>query len=373
MADPKATEPVIDIPALLEPIPGDNPCGENLRIDPPDNSPWYVLRRLQKDARTLEQQAAMNAALSDGASDSAAEQAAVAAWGTLLDLCEKTTKETTKDVLIASWIVESLVRIHGFAGLRDGFTFAADLVEKYWDNLNYDTEDEESGAKAQPFAGLNGTEREGALIRPFKAVALTPVGENGAFGLGKCQQLQESGGFGEAEALARTGGTAFYQPLMADLKGAHEAYDRLTDLFNDKMGSDSPGSSQIKDVFEAAESMVRTLAGQFLSEGDASTDGATSAPGGASGGGGGGEAGGAMVARPGVFATREQALEMLNAVAKFFREREPHSPISYALDTMVERARMPLFELLAELLPDDDARKRVLQNAGIRPPKPPDY
>jgi type VI secretion system protein ImpA len=63
---------------------------------------------------------------------------------------------------------------------------------------------------------------------------------------------------------------------------------------------------------------------------------------------------------------------MLNAVAKFFREREPHSPISYALDSMIERARMPLFELLQDLLPDDDARRRVLQNAGIRPPKPPE-
>jgi len=36
---------------------------------------------------------------------------------------------------------------------------------------------------------------------------------------------------------------------------------------------------------------------------------------------------------------------------------------------MIERARMPLFDLLADLLPDEDARRRVLQNAGIRPPR----
>ncbi len=361
------TEPVIDVAALVAPIAGDNPCGPNLRVDPADNSPWYVLRRLQKDARTLEQQAAMNAALSDGVADSAAEQDALKAWGALFELSEKTTKETSKDILIASWIVESLVRTHGFAGLRDAFTFTAELVAQHWDHLNYDIEDEEKGAKAQPFSGLNGTEREGALIRPFKAVALTPVGENGAFGLGKCQQLQEGGGFGDAEALARGGGPTFYQPLMADLKGAHEAYNRLNDLFSEKMGSDAPGSSQIKEVFEAAESMVRTLGGQFLAEEDAAGPAAGGTDGAAAPGAVGGMQG--MMARPGSFATREQALTMLKAVAKFFREQEPHSPISYALETMIERARMPLFDLLADLLPDEDARRRVLQNAGIRPPR----
>ncbi len=112
--------------------------------------------------------------------------------------------------------------------------------------------------------------------------------------------------------------------------------------------------------------MVRLIGGQFLPQDEAepSAAGATTGP------GGGPDA--AFIARPGVFANREQALEMLNAVARFFRQQEPHSPISYALDSMVERARMPLFELLADLLPDEDVRTRVLQNAGIRPPKPPE-
>jgi type VI secretion system protein ImpA len=369
MAKPKGSPQVIDIEALAAPLEGDNPCGPNLRMDESDNAPYFALRRLQGQARTAERQAAMAAVAAEDGEEAGGDTAALREWSSLLELCEKTLRETSKDIEVVSWMIEALVREHGFAGLRDGFTLAAEMVERYWDNLNYDTEDTDAGAKGQPFAGLNGTDREGALIRPFKAVPLTPVGDTGAFGLGKCEQLQRDKQIGEAETLARQGGANFYQPLMADLTAAHAAYQRLTGLLDDKMGRDSPGSSQIREAFEAGDRMVRALAGQFLTAEEDEAASATATGGGAAADAAGG--GQAMIARPGSFATREQALEMLNAVAKFFREREPHSPISYALDSMIERARMPLFELLAELLPDEEVRTRVLQNAGIRPPPKP--
>ena len=367
MAD--APTPVIDIEALAAPFEGDNPCGPNLRQDESDNAPYYALRRLQGQARTAERQAAMAAVAAEGGEVEAGSDAAVLnEWSSLLELCEKTLRERSKDVEVISWMIEALVRLHGFDGLRDGFSLAVLLVERYWDNLHYDTEDTDPGAKTQPFASLNGTDREGALIRPFKAVALTPSTDTGApgFGLGKCEQLQRDGQLGEAETVARQGGANFYQPLMAALKAAQGAYQRLTELFDEKMGSDAPGTSQIREAFEAAERMVRTLGGLYLADGEDAGATAGAADGAAAAGGA------AAIARPGSFATREQALEMLNAVAKFFREREPHSPISYALESMIERARMPLFDLLADLLPDEDARRRVLQNAGIRPPRPPE-
>ncbi|TWT08713.1 type VI secretion system protein TssA [Reyranella sp. CPCC 100927] len=371
------TPPVIDIEALAAPFEGENPCGPNLRQDESDNAPYYALRRLQGQARAAERQAAMAAvAAQDGESDAGDDAAVKREWQSLLDMCEKTLRETTKDIEVVSWMIEALVRVSpddkGYAGLRDGFTLAAELIERYWDNLNYDTEDGDAGAKGQPFAGLNGTDREGALIRPLKNVPITPVGDNGAFGLGKCEQLQRDKQIAEAENLARQGGAAFYQPLMADLTAAAAAYQRVTTLLDDKLGRDAPGSSQIREAFEAADRMVRLLGGHYLTDEESAAAGASAGGGDSTAGAtdGGGVA--AMIARPGSFASREQALEMLNAVAKFFREREPHSPISYALDSMIERARMPLFDLLADLLPDEDVRTRVLQNAGIRPPKPPE-
>lgn len=65
--------------------------------------------------------------------------------------------------------------------------------------------------------------------------------------------------------------------------------------------------------------------------------------------------------------SREEAFELLLAVARYFRRTEPHSPISMAIETMVRRGRMDFSELLAELLPEQQARNAVLTAAGIQP------
>ena len=46
MADeaPQGVELVIDVPALLAPIPGDKPTGANLRDDDSASSPYYDVR-----------------------------------------------------------------------------------------------------------------------------------------------------------------------------------------------------------------------------------------------------------------------------------------------------------------------------------------
>lgn len=365
MAEAAGSGPVIDVEALAAPIPGDNPCGPNLRQDESHNAPFNLLRQIRGQARTAEREAAKAALGSDQPIDIMRDPTVQQEWAALKDLAVKTLQEQSKDIEIVAWLIEALVRQEDvqFAGLRDGFNLAAELIERYWDNLNYDTEDTDAGAKGAPFAGLTGS--GGAIKGPFKMIPLTPKGDDNVdYGLGACEQLQRDGNFGQAEALARDkGGVRFYRPLMADIKAARAAYERFTTLIDDKLGRDAPGSSETMELFATAEQMVQLLGGQYLVEDEAagSAAAADGAPGGA--------AGGAAIARPGTFATREQALEMLNAVAKFFREREPHSPISYALESMIERARMPLFDLLADLLPDEDARRRVLQNAGIRPPR----
>jgi type VI secretion system protein ImpA len=67
--------------------------------------------------------------------------------------------------------------------------------------------------------------------------------------------------------------------------------------------------------------------------------------------------------------TREDALREMDRIAEFFRRTEPHSPLAYTLEEAVRRGRMSLAELLAEVLPDGDARASMLSRLGIRPPE----
>lgn len=54
-------------------------------------------------------------------------------------------------------------------------------------------------------------------------------------------------------------------------------------------------------------------------------------------------------------------------IAGIFRIREPTSPLSYTLENAVRRARLSWPELLAEVMPDNNARTSVLTGLGIRP------
>jgi type VI secretion system protein ImpA len=69
-----------------------------------------------------------------------------------------------------------------------------------------------------------------------------------------------------------------------------------------------------------------------------------------------------------VIATREDAFRCLLKVAAFFRQTEPHTVLSYSLEQAVRWGRMPLPELLTELIPDDSARLNLFKQVGITPP-----
>ncbi|MNX84625.1 hypothetical protein D3C86_1164340 [compost metagenome] len=72
-------------------------------------------------------------------------------------------------------------------------------------------------------------------------------------------------------------------------------------------------------------------------------------------------------ASPEGISSRDEAFETLLSVARYFRRTEPHSPISLSIETLVRRGRMDFSELLAELLPETQARNAVLTAAGIKP------
>ena len=63
---------------------------------------------------------------------------------------------------------------------------------------------------------------------------------------------------------------------------------------------------------------------------------------------------------------REQALSKLLQVAAYFRKSEPHSPVSYALEQAVRWGKMPLPELLRDLVANDSVLTEVYRRMGIQ-------
>jgi type VI secretion system protein ImpA len=70
----------------------------------------------------------------------------------------------------------------------------------------------------------------------------------------------------------------------------------------------------------------------------------------------------------GTITSREQAFEQLLAIAQFFKETEPQSPLIFAIEQVVRWGRTPLPNLLMELIPDDSVRKNLFTLVGIKEP-----
>src|SRR5437868_14294 len=108
-----ATPEVLDFAKLLAPIPGDHPSGTDLRADPSAVSDLRTTRTARDTASTAERQQ-----IEKG------DDAIAPDWRPVLERGSKALAEKTKDLDITAWLIEALVRLRGFAGLRDGFRLA---------------------------------------------------------------------------------------------------------------------------------------------------------------------------------------------------------------------------------------------------------
>ena len=129
-----ASERSIDVDALLEPVPGDSPAGVDAREDAAAVDDFYEVKDARAEARSAERHAFET--LEDAAEAASVLGGLAGQWAAVSEGAQRLLAERTKDLEIASWLTEALVRRHGFAGLRDGFDVMTGLVEGFWDGLH---------------------------------------------------------------------------------------------------------------------------------------------------------------------------------------------------------------------------------------------
>ena len=96
-----------DLAALLAPLPGEVPQGTDLREDFSAQSPYFRLRDARSEARDAEKAADRGEEARD----------AMPLWRTVRDLGMKCLAETSKDLEVAAWMTEALLRLSGLRGL----------------------------------------------------------------------------------------------------------------------------------------------------------------------------------------------------------------------------------------------------------------
>lgn len=359
---------LIDIESLVGPVSEDNSVGEDIRQD---SSPTSIYNQI-KDARSAAR-AAERHSLFDGGSNEAMEN-----WYKILEIAPDILQNHAKDLEVASWYTEALIRRSGFQGLRDGFTVIRQLIDNYWDNI-YPLPDEEDGIETRiaPLIGLNGEGAEGVLIAPIRNVIITEGSEPGPFSFWQYKQALDIQKIADdkarADKAAKIGysledienavsnsSQEFFVNLCDDVSNSINEYREISRTLDGLCGThEAPPTSNIINTLEDALSTVKHVARFKLpvesSNEEIGEDGQPT---------GEGQSGVVTVAGP--IKNRGDAFHHLNNIATFFRNTEPHSPISYIIDKAVRWGDMDLDELMRELIPDSSSRGYYSSLTGVK-------
>ena len=338
---------ILDIAALLQPITPDKPEGDAL-------APFTETYAAIEEAKRADQDGVRNAKKAD--------------WRDARKKAETALKEKGKDLYVACALVESLYYTDGVEGLAEGVDFLREFLNAYWDIMYPALAGDDEPERRARFDWLE--EQLAHLIRTTPLTAPLGTGKPG-YDLLHWQQAQSIRHLANtdpngAEAAVKDGGVSvemFDQAASASPASMYLALkpsmDRLSALLSELttttvklLDGTGPNFTVLKEVLSDCRSAVEAimLAKGLIAEKVDVVPGRDERQ--------SVEQEKKLENRGGPVMAREEALRELQRIASFFRETEPHSPVSYLILRAEKWARMPLDTLLVELIGDNT----VLEN-----------
>lgn len=264
----------------------------------------------------------------------------------------------SRDLEVLCWLCEARLRIDGLCGLRDAFALLEACVERYWDRgLHPQADPADPAERIAAFVALNGEEQPGALIRPLRMAELAESSDGGSISLWHAQTPAHKALFESAILRAPHGALREHYRAAAEILASVE---RIAGFLRPKIGADAVPTSYLRGVIEDIMSELVAKV-PTVAESPADVE-----PGTAPGQDLPSPQGAPAAASPQALNNREEALKSLLRAADYFERTEPHSILAQSLRDLVRRARLPLLELLEELIPNADSRREFLIRSGIR-------
>jgi type VI secretion system protein ImpA len=293
-------------------------------------------------------------------------------WRHVLSVGQQALATQSKDLEIAAWMTEALVRIHGLPGLTAGAALISGLCDAYWDACFPRPDEDGLEIRASPIDGLSGSSADGTIMQPLRRLPMFRRADGTGLSVYLWEQAEQAAALPDEKREARYAtGTpklptleaearldkAYLTGTWRDATTALRAWRELGRIIDARFGSEAPSLRKVSSLLEQLLGIVTRLGGEptvaDAGEAAAKADG-------------GGTPGAATGGARGAVLTRDDALRELDRIADYFRRTEPHSPLAYTLDEAVRRGRMPLAELLMEVLPDEESRKGMLARLGMR-------
>lgn len=353
-----------EIENLLIPIADDEPCGPALRYDP-----VFTEIRLarEEDDPTLPM----------GQWERPLKRAD---WALIETRSKAMLTTRSKDLQIAAWLLEAWTRQHAFDGLYRGLALMDRLLRQFWGPLHPVIDDGDCDARVAPLQWLN--ESISVTLKVHVPFLYLPGRKPPRLTFADWERMtakELSGQLHAAEApkagdpteppLTREDVIAHAQQHMAGdleiqvtlVQNCLLCLDSLSSFVNDQLGMDSPNLSKLRGTLEAIERVLTQLLPerkgpemtteitQTIERVQAKVD-EVIAP---------------VILRHG-WENRNEAYATLNAIADYLSSIEPHSPTPYLLRRAVNWGRMPLPELMAEIIREEGDLNRLANVLGLK-------
>jgi type VI secretion system protein ImpA len=355
------------VTTILQPFQDGPPAGRDLRLDVTPQSPYFRLRDARSEARAEERQADNE----PDAGDSGSRH-----WNTVKELAVGVLESTSKDLEIAAWLTESLVRSEGLSGIETGARILSGLVESFWNDGLFPAIDEDGmETRLASIGGLNGQGGVGTLLQPLRKIVLFERQDGTPVTVWQFEQSEDVAGIGDAtrrnqrlasgvaplaelEGDARGVGQAALTEIGLQVAGAIRAWQALDDALAKAADTEAPSTRRVAELLDKIQRIVdRYVENLPVQNAVATTMTEQTEPDHPE------TPRAAFVPQM----DREGLLAEITRIAALFRVNEPNSPLGYTLDEAVRRARLGWPDLLKELVPDAGSRAGFLSSLGIRP------
>lgn len=366
MSDELRQPSVVDLDALLNPISEENPSGESLR--------YSGLYDEISEARRADD------ALNQGEWQT---ELKVADFRRVIELATPALTGQSKDLQIAVWLCEALMKQYGFVGFRDSLQLLTGLHEKFWDTLHpeIDEGDMEGRANAVSWFDSNCSfVAKEAKITGYAGYSYIDWEDSKTFDIPEnldTYSTEDQVRYNQLKAQAEKEGRvtadmwrkeraatrrAFCEQTNFTINECWEGITNLNRVIEEKYDRNQmPGLSNLKKSLESIHDQLKKLLEEKRAEEPDETDAAEEE---AVGEDGAVVVGGKAVA-VGAIQNRNDALKRLADIADFFQKTEPHSPISYLVQRAVKWGHMPLESWLKDVIKDETVIYNLRQTLGF--------
>jgi len=340
----------IHIEELLQPISGEFPAG--VKLPPIEREKLDKMRKDHNPEDYREDDPLRH------------EPRQNANWNGIIDQSQRLLKTTSKDLNVACRLAEALSKVHGIAGVRDGFRLLHKLCDEAWPRLHPFPEIadlDEAESRLRDFRWLDDPESEmkGAKFpQTVKSLAIARLGET-VISVMNCRPAGTKPPLVNSDQMKFVAGGLEPAELAATVKLFEESIEALDSLLAaankglsadlQRLGQEESKARKLADDYVPAFTATRKaleeghlIAGQML-QSKSSGDGTM-----------GDVSAGVPVSgkTANVGNNREQLYQQLKQIADSLERIDPHSPVPFLIQRTIELRELKFPDLVSVLTRD---------------------